>query len=115
MSDQTSYPRWAPWVAALAISAAVGWAAYSAGLQQGGGLAATGRPLHVHPFFPFGWLFGFFVILFIVRAFAWGCGGPWRRRYYDRGSGAWYDDPARWDEWHRRAHEHMKDGPNTGR
>jgi hypothetical protein len=36
--------------------------------------------------------------------FGWGWG--WRRwRYYDGP----YDGPSRFDEWHRRAHERMRD------
>jgi hypothetical protein len=100
--------RWrAPWVAVVVVAGLVGWGAYLMGLQ------ASGTPLPVrHVWFPFGWLFWFFAIFFLVRLLG-GCGRPWHR-YYGH-PGAWYDDPARWDEWHRRAHEHMKDGPDPRR
>ena len=57
----------------------------------------------------FGPLFGILFFFFILRMvffglFGWGWG--WRRwRHYDhRGDG-----PSRFDDWHRRAHERMRD------
>ena len=115
MDEQTrypGYPRWAPWAAAALLSVGVGAAAYSLGAQQAaaaaGSAAWTGRHWHwgFFPFFPLMWLFSFWISFALIR----GLGGwGWhRRRYYRGGYDAWYDDPSRWDEWHRRAHEQMK-------
>lgn len=98
--------RWFPWAAAALLSVAVGILAYSAGVSQGAGAQAAGDGVrHWHAGFPFFALFGLFWLMFIVRALYWGACWGWGPRYYRRYD-AWYDDPARWDEWHRRAHEH---------
>ena len=62
----------------------------------------------------FGPLLGIFLFVFLLRALFWGaCGWGWRRRWgYDG-----YPDygPSRFDEWHRRAHDRMRDdrAPST--
>ena len=51
-------------------------------------------------FFPFGFLFFFAIIFLISRLFFWGRGGrSWNR------PGPGGSPPARFDEWHRQAHE----------
>ena len=95
MDEQRGTPKWLPWSAAALLSLAVGVTAYNFGLQQGAG-AATESVRHWHfgvPWFAFLAVFWFALLL---RRCYW---GPPRYR-------AWYDDPGRWDEWHRRAHEH---------
>jgi hypothetical protein len=91
------------------LALAFGFAGYSLGVEQGVTEQAAGAGVrHWHIGFPFFGFFAFFWLMFLVRGLYWGwCGGP---RYY-RGYGAWYDDPARWDEWHRRAHEHNPPEP----
>ena len=104
----SGYPRWAPWAAAALLSVFVGVAAYSLGAQHAaaGSSQWVGRHWHGGPFFPMMWLFGFFIFFALVRTLG---GGGWHARKYYRGHyDGWYDDPARWDEWHRRAHEQMK-------
>jgi hypothetical protein len=62
----------------------------------------------------------FFFWIFISRIFWWG--GPWRRGWYGCGYGPygyghpyWYgrsrerDNPDAFDEWHREAHDRMKE------
>ena len=87
--------------------------AYSAGVSQGAGAQAVGDGVrHWHWGFPFFALFGLFWLMFLVRALYWGACWGWGPRYY-RPYDAWYDDPARWDEWHRRAHEHNPPQPRS--
>jgi len=67
-------------------------------------------------FFGFiGPLFGLIFFIFVMRAIFWGlfgfgCGWGWRRRWrhYD---GSYDPDygPSRFDDWHRRAHDRMRD------
>ena len=101
----------------LAGAAAVGFWAYQAGVQHG--MADAGRLAAVPPegathiyvtpwpgpwhggYFPiFPLIFGFVIVLFLLRGFAWrgrgGCGPRWRDGV-----------PPAFDEWHRRAHERM--------
>jgi hypothetical protein len=96
--------------------AAVGVYEYRAGVARGvemsgklpAGAGWAGAPYpygyghgHFHPFgFVFPLLLVFLVFGFARRMFWWGRGGPG----YWRGG-----DPARLDEWHRKAHESMPD------
>jgi hypothetical protein len=113
MNEQSRTSGWVPWAVAAVLAAIVGVVAYNLGLDRAASAApiAEGRYWH-GGFFPFGLLFLFWIGAFLLRGLFWGrCWGPrFRGRYYD----AWYDDPARWDEWHRRAHEHMNTpGPSA--
>jgi hypothetical protein len=124
-------------IVALAIVAAIaiGATAYQAGVSHGialqppvasapgapGGGQAVPPPAP-YPYYPYRyygpWHFGFFgplftilLFVFLFRMLAWGFfGWGWRRRY-------WHYDPelgqSRFDEWHRRAHERMRDGGPT--
>jgi hypothetical protein len=125
--------RWG--IAALAIVAAVaiGATAYQAGVSHGlalqpppvsapGAPGAQAVPPAPYPYYAYRyygpWRFGFFgplltifLFVFLFRMLAWGVGGwGWRRRY-------WLYDPelgqSRFDEWHRRAHERMRNGGAT--
>lgn len=114
MTEQIQHSRLAPWLIGGVVAVGVGLAAYSAGLHHAAGPSGALHHPH-HGFFPFWPFFGFFWIAFVIflaRGFgrhgwrgARGCG-------YDA---AWYDEPSRWDEWHRRAHEHMKNGDDPRR
>lgn len=102
---------------ALVGAVAIGALAYQAGFSQG---LATQAPVG-EAFRYYGpWRFGFigplislFVFFFIVRAlmfalFGWGWG--WRRRWWR--DGPYFDShygPYGFDEWHRHAHERMRD------
>jgi hypothetical protein len=70
------------------------------GVGLGGGIGGFGVP---EMFIVFGGAFWLTFWLFLLRGLFWG--GPWGRR------GRYYrleDLPADFDEWHRRAHEHMR-------
>jgi hypothetical protein len=122
--------RWR-WVLPLVVvlaSAAVALIGYNIGVSHG---IAQGAGADVdfygwHRPWGFGFMFPllFFVLWFVMlRGLFWGWGwGPpwaWRRRYYYPGEhephpmaeGA--PDPwqRRFEEWHRRAHERMKENP----
>jgi hypothetical protein len=107
-------------VAAIAalLAAVVGVLAYNAGVAQG--LAQTGQNV-VGPgaYGPYGWyhpwgfgFFGPFLFLafwfFVLRGLFWG--GPWR--HYGYYGHRYYEPPPTFDEWHRRAHEHMTKEPS---
>jgi hypothetical protein len=112
MNHDPGSPRWRPWLGAAILAAIVGITAYSVGLHQAAPLAAGGVPVRWHGGFPFGGILLLWLAFLLFRGFFWSCGGGWRYRHrYD----AWYDDPARWDEWHRRAHEHMTHADDTRR
>ena len=124
--------RWAIAVLAIVAAIAIGGTAYQAGVSHGIALqppaatapgAAGGAqavPVPPYPYYPYryyGPRFGFFgplltifLFVFMLRALFWGFGGGWRRRY-------WHYDPelgrSRFDEWHRRAHERMRDDGGT--
>jgi len=104
---------WAAALAALLLSALVGVFAYNLGVSHGLAQVAVaeGTP---SPFI-YGWhrpwgfgfgfplLFLFFGWMLLSRRLWW---GPWHgRRYYGR-----YGVPPAFDDWHRRAHEQMKEG-----
>jgi hypothetical protein len=128
--------RWAVALLALIAAVAIGAVAYQAGVSHGmalqvpavsapgapgapgGAQAAPVPPYAYYPYRYWGpWRFGFFgffgpllsifFFVFLLRMLFWGFGGwAWRRRY-------WHYDPElgspRFDEWHRRAHERMRD------
>jgi hypothetical protein len=124
---------WAIAVLALIAAVAIGATAYQAGVSQGiamqvpaaaapgvqGGAQGTVAPPYViYPYRYWGpWRFGFFgffgpllsifFFFFVLRMLFFAFGGwGWRRRYWQ------YDPeigPPRFDEWHRRAHERMRD------
>jgi hypothetical protein len=138
MDGEFRMRRWA--IAALVVVAAIaiGATAYQAGVSQGiamqppaatapgaagGAQAVPPAPYPYYPYRYYGpWRSGFFgplltilLFVFLFRALFWGFAGwGWRRRYwhYDPEMG-----PSRFDEWHRRAHERMRDSgaaPSTG-
>jgi hypothetical protein len=118
MTDYQRSPSWMPWVIGIGVATGVGIAAYFAGMHHAIPAAVAPGVHHHHwgvfPFFPLFPFVAFFGFLFLMRMLVWG--GGWRRHYRGYYGPAWYDDPARWDEWHRRAHEHMqKDGDDTRR
>lgn len=139
MERESVIRRWAIVALALVAAAAIGTVAYQAGVSRGIALqpppavtapAAPGGaeaappppyPYYPYPYYPyryygpwrfgfFGPLLGIFLFVFLLRALFWGAfGWGWRRRwrYYDSpGYG-----PSRLDEWHRRAHERMREDP----
>jgi hypothetical protein len=113
------------WVLLLVIlvGVAVGIGAYHAGYDHG--LEASGRVTQIvrevgpGGFFPFGlFLFPlFFIGLFLlIRAAFWGrrWGGPgsWGPGHPEHGG---WNGPRRFEEWHRRQHEHSAgDHPGAG-
>jgi hypothetical protein len=131
MDSESRMRRWG--IVALAVVAAIviGATAYQAGVSHGialqppvasapaapGGAQAVPPP--PYPYYPYRyygpWRFGFFgpvltilLFVFLFRMLFWGFfGWGWRRRY-------WHYDPqlgpSRLDEWHRQAHERMRDG-----
>jgi hypothetical protein len=111
MDEQFRTSRWVPWAAAAALAVVVGLIAYNLGLDRAAADGAIAQGRHWRIGFPFGALFLFWIGALLLRGLFWGgCWGPrFRGRYRD----AWYDDPARWDEWHRRAHDHMN-APSKG-
>src|SRR5262245_59478090 len=113
----SGFNRWmAVGLAIVAVLMAVGIAtgAYQAGVAHGLALQIP-EGAAVPPFVYYGWYgwhrpwgFGlfapFFFILFwlvLLRGVYWGG----RRRWHYR---EWDDVPARFEEWHRKAHEQMK-------
>jgi len=109
-------------VAFLAGGLLIGVAAYTVGLSQGVARAAISAGTNIDTLdahwgwghghgwwgFPFGPIIAIFFWLWIIRAVFWGFRGPWgwrrRWRYYP-----YDDDPGRFDEWHRRAHDRMRE------
>jgi len=132
MDRESRMRRWGIVALAIVAAIAIGATAYQAGVSHGiamqppvasapaapGGAQAVPPP--PYPYYPYRyygpWRFGFFgplltilLFVFLFRMLFWGFWG-WRRRY-------WHFDPelgrARFDEWHRRAHERMQDGGAT--
>jgi hypothetical protein len=98
----------------VAMSAVAG--AAGAAVEEGGRTAAA----YHHPYGYYGWhpwgfgfgfplfpLFALFFFVFACRVLFWG--GPGRRHWHHHRDGC--DLPPRFDDWHRRAHERMKDEP----
>ena len=136
------FPR-RPWIAAivglmLLVGLAVGFTSYQAGVSRGlalqpppavavapNGAAPQAAPA---PYFyprrmyrgwgPFGFAGGLFsvliwivVIRLIFRAlFGWGWG--WRRRYWG-GYGCYGPHPGDFEDWHRHAHDRMREPGST--
>jgi hypothetical protein len=104
---------WLGAVFAALLLVGVGVVAYNAGFSEGIAAQAPAAGAAVAPYgyrwHGGGWWFGplFFVFFWLVvaRAFFWG--RPW---WHYRYMGSPYDGPAgAFDEWHRRAHERMKE------
>ena len=123
--------RWAVVLLAVLAAVAIGTVTYQAGVSHGLALQppvvaappAAGAPPVApgpYPYYPYGyyrpWRFGFFGPLlfvffwiFLLRGiFFW---GGWGRRH------RWHGDPNYWpdrfDDWHRRAHDRMRDAPSS--
>ena len=123
--------RWAAVLFAVLASVAIGTVTYQAGVSHGLALQppvvaappAAGAPPVApgpYPYYPYGyyrpWRFGFFGPLlfvffwiFLLRGICFW--GGWGRRH------RWHGDPNYWperfDEWHRRAHDRMRDAPSS--
>jgi hypothetical protein len=136
MDSEFPMRRWAVVALALVAAVAIGTVAYQAGVSQGialqppaatapvapGAAQATPPPYPYYPYRyygrgPFGFfgfvgpLFGLIFFIFIMRTIFWGLfgwGWGWRRRWMYRGYDPDYG-PSRFDDWHRRAHERMRD------
>jgi hypothetical protein len=132
MDREFAMRRWAVVVLALLAAVAIGTIAYQAGVAHGialqppaaaapaapGGAQTAPAPYYAYRYYGpwrfgfFGPLFGILFFIFLMRLLFWGLfgfgmGGAWRRRswYYDHPD----DGPSRFDDWHRRAHERMRD------
>lgn len=124
--------RWVAVLLAVVAAVGIGAVAYQAGLahgmtqqvvaQQGLGQQGLGQqgavgpyPYHYGPWRVgfFGPFFGILFFFLFLRLLFWGLfgwGWGWRRRwYYDYPGGGPYGPPA-FDDWHRRAHERMRNG-----
>jgi hypothetical protein len=98
------------------LSAVAAFIAYNAGFSHGiaQNISAQGTPVP----FVYGWYrpwgFGFGPIFFIVFLWflvfrgLWWRGPRWRHAYYQGAS-----LPPAFDEWHRRAHERMKESTSA--
>ncbi|MEN3339257.1 MAG: hypothetical protein V7647_2933 [Acidobacteriota bacterium] len=100
------------WVGAIAgmfAVAIVGMVAYNAGVAHGLAMSAGGR---VPPGWYRPWDAGFgplFLLLFWLLALRFLIGGRhYGRRWF---GGDHYGPPPAFEEWHRRAHERMRDQP----
>ncbi len=113
MNGRFRFAQWSVVLVAVAVALGIGIVAYQAGVTHG--LALQIPEGAASPVVgPYGWyrpwgfgLFGpFFFILFwfvLFRTVVW---GGRRHRWHS----AYPDDvPGRFEEWHRRAHERMKD------
>jgi len=133
MESEFGMRRWAVVVFALLAAVAIGAIAYQAGVAHGiavqpppavaapgtPGAPAVPAPYYAYRYYGpwrsgfFGPLFGLLFFFFILRFLFWGlCGFGWgwgwrrRRWYYDHPDAY---GPSRFDDWHRRAHERMRD------
>ena len=122
MNEYTRRRGWAIALGMVLLGVATGIVAYNIGLSHGLAQGAMAQaPSGVPPFAYYGWYrpwgFGFGFPFFLLFVFLWfgllrglWWGGPrWRHRYYIDGRGV----PPAFDEWHRRAHEQMKEGPTA--
>jgi len=116
MNGSRTRSAWFFVLAAVLLSALAGFMTYNVGVSHGLAQTAVAQGVPAPPYgypywrpweFGFGFPILFFVLLWFVllRGLWWG--GPWRHRYY-AGPG-WI--PPSFDEWHRRAHDRMKEGP----
>ena len=105
-------------LAALMLSAIAGIVAYNIGLSYGlaEGLAAQGTALPPYAYgwyrpwgFGFGFPFLFVLLWFVVLRGLWWGGHRWRHGYYPGPHGV----PPAFDDWHRQAHERMKESPSA--
>lgn len=77
-------------------------------VAQGGQVPAVLYPYGWYR--PWGFGFGFPILLFILLWFVLARALFWRRRWhYGYGHPAWRGVPPAFDEWHRRAHERLKE------
>lgn len=101
--------------AIAAVAYQIGVSAATAGATTGPATAHAGWWWHGaigFPWFFFGpvaFLLFIVVVIWVLRAAAWGGrGGGWHGE-------RWSDGPGRFDEWHRRAHDRMGGrGPREG-
>ena len=123
--------RWGVVLLAVLAAVAIGTVMYQAGVSHGLALQppvvaappVAGAPPVApgpYPYYPYGyyrpWRFGFFGPLlfvffwiFLFRGiFFWGGWG--RRRHWQGDPNYW---PERFDDWHRRAHDRMRDAPSS--
>jgi hypothetical protein len=136
--NEVSYRRrWAVFAGTLIFSVFVGVIAYNVGMSHGlaqGAVAQAGGAVAPYPYpypypYAYGWhrpsgfgfpfLLLFFAFWFLVFRRAW-WGGPWRRHPYWRGPYGPYgvdfqppQPPPAFDDWHRQAHERMKEPPRA--
>lgn len=114
MNGETRRNGWVLALAAVLLTAAAAAIAYnigwSHGLAENAAAAGAAPPYGWHRHWGFGFGFPFLIILFwlvVLRGLFWG--GPWWRARH-------FGDPSylpwAFDEWHRRAHERMKEGPS---
>jgi hypothetical protein len=123
MHEHNSVGRLVGVLLALLITVGIGAAAYQAGVQHGialqipaagqaGGTAVAPPPFAYYPYYWYRpWGFGFagpflFILLWLAlaRTFFWGGRRRWRYMH---------DGPYGFDEWHRRAHDRMRNEPPT--
>jgi ABC-type Fe3+ transport system permease subunit len=116
MKGQHSGFRGAAFLGILLLSAIAAVVAYNIGVSHGLAqqLAAQGAQLPPYPY-PYGWYrpwgfgFGFPILFFVliwlvaVRGLFWG--RRWRHGYYAGGYGV----PPAFEEWHRQAHDRLKE------
>lgn len=112
--------RGAALLAVVLLSAIAAVVGYNIGVSHGVAqqLAAQGAQLPGYPYAygwyrPWGFGFGFpifflaLVWLVIVR------GLLWRRRWHPGYYAGWHGVPPAFEEWHRRAHERLKEQPSA--
>ena len=116
MKGQHSGFRGAAFLGILILTAIAAVVAYNIGVSHGLAqqLAAQGAQLPPYPY-PYGWYrpwgfgFGFpilfFVLIWLVVARGLFWGRRWRHGYYAGGYGV----PAAFEEWHRQAHDRLKE------
>ena len=107
--------RWVGAAFAVLVAVGIGVTAYQAGVMHGltlqipAGTTVPAVPYGWH-YRPWGFGFGpfFFILLWFLlfRGLYWG-GRGWHHRRWDGGV------PSRFDEWHRRAHDRMKDDSSS--
>jgi hypothetical protein len=112
---------WAFVVAALLFGIAAAMIAYNVGVSDGVAAGGSGAAFEAarrmnwgHHGFGFGWIFFALAFWFLLaRGACWGrrygYGGP--RGPYAYGPRDYPPAPDEMDEWHRRAHERMKEAP----
>ncbi|HEX7793057.1 MAG TPA: hypothetical protein VF456_01840 [Vicinamibacterales bacterium] len=106
--------RGAALIGVVLVSAIAAVVAYNVGLSHGltQQLVTQGGqvPAVLYPYRPWGFGFGFPILLFVLLWFVVARALFWRRRWhYGYGDPAWRGVPPAFDEWHRRAHERLKE------